>query len=92
MSRKRFTVEQIIGHLREAEVRLAQGRKVGDVCLEFGVSEQSYYRWRKEYGGLKMDQARRLKELERENSRLKRAVADLTLEKLVLKEAAEGNW
>ena len=92
MSRKRFTVEQIISHLREAEVRLAQGRTVGDVCREIGVSEQSYYRWRKEYGGLKMDQARRLKKLERENSRLKRAVADLTLEKLILKEAAEGNW
>ena len=92
MSRKRFTVEQIISHLREAKVRLAQGRTVGDVCREIGVSEQSYYRWRKEYGGLKMDQARRLKELERENSRLKRGVADLTLEKLVLKEAAEGNW
>jgi transposase-like protein len=92
MSRKRFSVEQIISHLREAEVRLAQGQTVGEICRHIGISEQSYYRWRREYGGLKLDQARRLKELERENSRLRRAVADLTVEKLVLKEAAEGNW
>lgn len=92
MPRKRFSVEQIINHLREADVFLSQGRTVGEVCRHIGVSEKSYYRWRKEYGGLKMDQARRLKDLERENARLKRAVADLTLEKLVLKEAAEGNW
>jgi len=92
MSRKRFSVEQIINHLREAEVLLAQGKTVGEICRRIGVSEQSYYRWRREYGGLKVDQARRLKELEAENSRLKRAVADLTLDKLILKEAAEGNW
>ncbi len=92
MPRKRFSVEQIINHLREADVRLAQGETVGAICRSIGVSEQSYYRWRREYGGLKVDQARRLKELERENTRLKRAVADLTLEKLVLKEAAEGNF
>jgi len=92
MPRKRFTVEQIINHIREADVLVAQGRTVGEICRRIGVSEQSYYRWRREYGGLKMDQARRLKDLERENARLKRAVADLTLEKLVLKEAAEGNW
>jgi transposase-like protein len=92
MSRKRFTVEQIINHLREAEVLLSQGKTVGEICRLIGVSEQSYYRWRREYGGLKVDQARRLKELEAENSRLKRAVADLTLDKLILKEAAEGNW
>jgi len=67
-------------------------RRVGEVCRQIGVSEQSYYRWRKEYGGLKVNQARRFKELERENARLKRAVADLTLDKLILKEAAEGNW
>ena len=84
--------EQIIGHLREAEVRLAQGQTVGEICRQIGISEQSYYRWRREYGGLKLDQARRLKDLERENGRLRRAVADLTVEKLVLKEAAEGNW
>jgi len=92
MSKKRFTVEQIINHLREADVLLAQGRTVGEVCRQIGVSDQSYYRWRREYGGLKVDQARRLKELEQENARLKRAVADLTLDKLILKEAAEGNW
>jgi len=92
MSRKRFTVEQIINHLREAEVLLAQGKTVGEICRRIGVSERSYYRWRREYGGLKVDQARRLKDLEQENARLKRAVADLTLDKLILKEAAEGNW
>ncbi len=92
MPRKRYSVEQIINHLREAEVLLAQGQTVGEICRRIGVSEQSYYRWRREYGGLKVDQARRLKELEQENIRLKRAVADLTLDKLILKEAAEGNW
>ena len=91
MARKRYSVEQIINHLREAEVFLAQGQTVGEICRRIGVSEQSYYRWRREYGGLKVDQARRLKELEQENGRLKRAVADLTLDKLILKEAAEGN-
>ena len=92
MPRKRFTVEQIILHLREADVHLAQGQTVGEVCRRIGVSDQSYYRWRKAYGGLKVEQARRLKVLEQENARLKRAVADLTLDKLILKEAAEGNW
>jgi len=92
MPRKRFSVEQIIHHLREADVLLAQGRTVGEVCRGIGVSEQSYYRWRREYGGLKIVQARRLKELEQENARLKRAVADLTLDKLILKEAAGGNF
>ena len=71
---------------------LAQGQTVGEVCRRIGVSEQSYYRWRKEYGGLKVEQVRRLKELEQENARLKRAVADLTLDKLILQEAAEGNF
>ena len=92
MPRKRFSVEQIINHLREAEVRLSQGEKIGVICRALGVSEQTYYRWRKEYGGLKVDQAKRLKDLEAENARLRRAVADLTLDKLILKEAAEGNW
>ena len=78
--------------LREAEVLLAQGKKVGEVCRSLGVSEQSYYRWRREYGGLKSSQAKRIKELERENSRLKKAVADLTLDKLILREALEGNY
>ena len=71
MPRKRYSIEQIIGHLREAEVLLAQGQTIGEVCRGIGVSEQSYYRWRREYGGLKVDQARRLKELEQENARLK---------------------
>ena len=92
MSRKRFSVEQIINHLREAEVLVSQGQTVGEICRRIGVSEQSYYRWRCEYDGLKADQARRLKNLEQENARLKRAVADLTLDKLILREAAEGNW
>ena len=91
-SKKHYTVEQIIGKLREAEVRLGRGSKLGDVCRSLGISEQTYYRWRREYGGLKLDQAKRLKELERENARLRRAVSDLTLDKLILKEAAEGNW
>lgn len=92
MSRKRYTPEQIIGMLREAEVRLSQGATVGAICRGLGVSEQSYYRWRREYGGLKVDQAKRLKDLEKENARLKRAVADLTLDKLILMEVAEGNF
>jgi transposase-like protein len=92
MPKKRPTAEQIIGMLRQAEVELAQGRTVGETCRGLGVSEASFYRWRAEYGGLKVDQARRLKDLERENARLKRAVAELTLDKLILKEAAEGNF
>ncbi len=90
--RKRHAAEQIIGLLRQTEVELAQGRSVGEICRGLGVSEASYYRWRSEYGGLKLDQARRLKELERENARLRKAVAELTLDKLILKEAAEGNF
>ncbi len=92
MSRKRHTAEQIIGKLREAEVGLANGQTVLEVCRTLGISEQTYYRWRKEYGGLKVEQARRFKVLERENIRLRRAVADLTLDKLILKEVAEGNF
>jgi transposase-like protein len=78
--------------LREAEVRLSQGEKVGGICRSLGISEQSYYRWRREYGGLKVDQAKRLKEIEKENARLRRAVSDLTLDKLILQEAARGNF
>jgi transposase-like protein len=78
--------------MRQAEVELAQGRRIGEICRGLGVSEASFYRWRAEYGGLKVDQARRLKDLERENARLKRAVAELTLDKQILKEAAEGNF
>jgi putative transposase len=78
--------------LREAEVALAQGKKIGEVCRSLGISEQSYYRWRRDYGGLRSTQAKRIKDLERENSRLKKAVADLTLDKLILREALEGNY
>ena len=92
MARKGFSPEQIIGMLREAEVRLSQGEKVKGICRVLGITEQTYYRWRKEYGGMKVSQARRLKELERENGRLKKAVAELTLDKLILKEALEGNF
>ena len=92
MSRKRYTPEQIISMLREAEVALSQGQTVGQVCHVLGVSEQSYYRWRREYGGLKIDQAKRLKDLAKENVRLRRAISDLTLDKLILKEALEGNY
>jgi len=92
VSRKRFTAEKVIGMLRESEVALDQGKKVGEVCRSLGISEQSYYRWRKEYGGMKSSQAKRIKDLERENSRLKKAVADLTLDKLILREALEGNY
>ena len=92
MSRRRHTPEQIITALREAEVGLASGKTVAEVSREIGISEQTYYRWRQEYGGMKVDQARRLKELERENGRLKRAVANLTVDKLILEEAAKGNF
>jgi len=92
MAKKNHTVEQIIGKLREAEVRLSQGETVGQVSRSLGITEQTYYRWRKEYGGLKVNQAKRLKELERENGRLRQAVADLTLDKLILKEASSGNF
>ena len=90
MGRKRHTPEQIITGLREAEVGLARGKSVKLISRELGITEQTYYRWRREYGGMKVSQARRLKELERENGRLKRAVADLTLDKLIVEEAAQG--
>jgi len=92
MSRKRYSPEQIIAKLREAEVALSQGMTVGQICRQLCIAEQTYYRWRKEYGGLKVSQAKRLKDLERENKRLKKAVADLTIDKVVLKEALEGNY
>ena len=92
MGRKRHTPEQIITALREAEVGLARGKSVKLINRELGITEQTYYRWRREYGGMKVSQARRLKELERENGRLKRAVADLTLDKLIVEEAAKGNF
>ena len=86
MSKKRFTSEQIIGKLREAEVALAQGETVGQVCRTLGIAEQTFYRWRREYGGLKVEQAKRLKALEQENARLRRLVADLSLDKEMLQE------
>ncbi len=86
MPRKRLTTEQIIQHLREAEVLLAQ------VCKQIGITDQTYYRWRKEYGGIRTDQAKRLKDLEKENARLKRLLADAELDKAILREAASGNF
>jgi putative transposase len=91
MGRKRYSPEQIIRHLRQAEVLSSQGRSVSELCRDIGITENTYYRWRKEYGGMGVDQARRLKELERENARLKRAVAELTLDNLILKVASKGN-
>ena len=92
MSRRRHTPEQIITALREAEVGLARGKSVKLMSRELGISEQTYYRWRQEFGGMKVDQARRFKELEKENARLKRAVANLTVDKLILEEATKGNF
>ena len=92
MVRKGFKPEQIIGKLREAEVLLSQGLTVGEASRKLGVTEQTYYRWRKEYGGMRVEQAKRLKELEKENSRLKKLVADISLDNAILKEAARGNF
>ena len=89
---KKVSSEQIISKLREAEVDLAQGKTVAQVCKKLGVAEQTYYRWKKEYGGLRVDQAKRLKALEKENARLKRLLADAELDKAILKEAASGNF
>ena len=91
MSKKRLMAEQIIPKLREAEVGLAKGLSVEQVVQKLGVTVQTYYRWRKEYGGLRMDQAKRLKELEKENARLKKLVAEAELDKAILEEAASGN-
>jgi transposase-like protein len=92
MPRKRFTSEQIITILREAEVLVNQGSTVIQAVRKLGISEQTYYRWRKEYGGMRIDQAKRLKELEQENVRLKKLVADLSLDNAILKEANRGNF
>ena len=91
-ARKRMSAGQIINALRKAEVGIANGKRIKEVCRELGVSKQTYYRWRREYGGMKTSQARRLKELEKETQLLKRAVADLTLDNLILKEASKGNF
>jgi transposase-like protein len=92
MGRKRHTPEEIIAKLREIEVRLSRGETTPIAVRAAGITEQTYYRWRREYGGLKVDQAKRFKELERENQRLRRAVSDLTLDKMILEEAAKGNF
>ena len=90
--RQRHTPEPIISKLREAEVKTAKGTALAQVCKDLAITEQTYYRWRKEYGGLKLDQAKRLKELEKENGRLKRLLADAELDKAILKEAASGKY
>ena len=92
MPRKRHTAEEIVAKLRQVDVLTSQGRSVADAVRAIGVSEVTYYRWRSEYGGLKGDQVKRLKALEAENARLRRAVSDLTLDKLILTEAARGNF
>jgi transposase-like protein len=92
MPRKRHKAEEIVAKLRQVEVLIGQGQSVAEAIRSIGVTEVTYYRWRSEYGGLKGDQVKRLKELEAENTRLRRAVSDLTLEKLILKEAASGNF
>ena len=92
MANKSHTPEQVINKLRQAEVAISAGRTVSEASRQIGVTEQTYYRWRNEYGGLRIDQVKRLKQLETENTRLKRAVADLTLDNQILKEAAEGNF
>jgi transposase-like protein len=92
MVRKGYTAEQIINKLREVEILLSQGSTIGIASKKIGVTEQTYYRWRKEYGGMRIEQAKRLKELEKENTRLKRLVADLSLDNAILKEVTRGNF
>jgi putative transposase len=93
MARKKaHTPEEIVAKLRQAEVLVGQGKTVAEAVRAIGVTEPTYYRWRTEFGGLKLDQVKRLKELERENARLRKAISDLTLEKVILKEAASGKW
>jgi len=92
MARNNYSTEEIIGKLRQAEVLLGQGKSTDQAVREIGVTKNTYYRWRQEYGGLKLDQAKRLKELEAENNRLKRAVADLTVDNQILKEISRGKF
>ncbi len=92
MAKKGYTPEQIINKLREAEVLISQGARAGEASRKIGVTEQTYYRWRKEYGGMRVEQAKRLKEIEKENARLKKLVADISLDNAILKEAARGNF
>ena len=92
MGKMKFTAEQIISKLREAEVLQSSGQSITEVCRQIGIKEQTYYKWRKEYGGMRIDQAKRLKEVEQENSRLKKLVADLSLDNAILKETVRGNY
>ena len=92
MGKKRYTTEQIITMLREAEVLHTKGERIEAICRHLGITEQTYYRWRKEYGGIRVDQAKRLKALEQENARLKKIVADLSIDNSILKEASRGNY
>ena len=92
MARKRYSAEQIIGYLREAEVLLAKGSSIPQICKKIGIAEQTYYRWRRDYGSLSVDQAKRLKEVEKENTRLRKLVADLSLDKAILKEVSGGKY
>lgn len=92
MARKRYAAEDIIGHLRTIDIETGKGRAVADACRKLGITEQTYYRWKKEYGGLRVDQAKRLKGLEQEHARLKRLVADLSLDNSIVKEVAAGNF
>ena len=92
MARKRYSAEQIVAKLGQAEVELSKGQKTPQVCKKLGISEQTYYRWRREYGGLTVDQAKRLKDLEKENARLKKLVADQALDMAILKEISSGNF
>jgi transposase-like protein len=92
MPKKRYTPEEIVAKLRQVDVLVSQGDNIADAMRQIGVSEVTYYRWRQEYGGLKTEQVKRLKELEQENARLRRAISDLTLDKLILQEAARGNF
>ena len=92
MAKKRHSAEEIITKLREADVLQAKGQSIAEASRHLGISEQTYYKWRKEYGGLQVDQAKRFKQLEQENSRLKKLVADLSMDNAILKEAARGNW
>ena len=92
MSKKKHTAEEIVTKLREAEVLLAKGQSIAEACRQLGISDQTYYKWRKEYGGLKVDQAKRFKQMEQENSRLRKLVADLSMDNAILKEATRKNW
>jgi transposase-like protein len=92
MPKQRFTTEEIIHKLREADVWIGQGKTVADACKQLGITDKTYFRWRKSHGGLRIDQAKRMRELEAENTRLKKAVAELTVDKIILKEVAEGKF